>query len=619
MAGLSATASGQDVPPVDFSQIAPDDFGDDELAFAYYLAHFPILANSVRMSEPDRGFIDLAVWREPDWQTRHNARVMENVLSLAFFYATDRPWNPYYAHPSVRQRLEAALSYWVRLQRDDGLFTEFDPSKGEISPTGFGIKFISETLRLLNEGPPIDQKIISAVAEAIGKATGAFLRNDDFFAHGRDYTNHYTTVWGGALAYLSHYSDDELSDLLFDRLQQGLREFQSPAGFFYERRGPDWVFELDTHQSNHLMTWHYLRNTDLAAPYLSAMERWYEWLAFNSVLEPDGSGFFLNHAIETRLDRAFYPSDFTNPFGRSCFAMAEQIVLAQAFCESEEERAHRLTAARAKLESSWPDVPDLRVGDFYGYSPAIFLHHGHIRWHPSQQQKDEARKQLPYLKLEEFIHRLTDDRTGLTVTFIRRTAYYAAFNLGKPTDKDQRYGIGFLWTPENGTFVQSHSEDGLAWGTRPDRAVHLYEAEITGVRLPADITYSRTSDDHSELDRTEEVFGTHEPFSIKYRLGSGGQKSVTFDSLEITVAIEHEGAFTESIPLLLKAREPRKLDGDSVQVAPKVVIAYENATRVHLRPTTRRIGRKQVHILELEASDSLRYVFHFQETEDDLY
>src|SRR5690606_24015329 len=104
MAGLSATASGQDVPPVDFSQIAPDDFGDDELAFAYYLAHFPILANSVRMSEPDRGFIDHAVWREPDWQTRHNARVMENVLSLAFFYATDRPWNPYYAHPSVRQR-----------------------------------------------------------------------------------------------------------------------------------------------------------------------------------------------------------------------------------------------------------------------------------------------------------------------------------------------------------------------------------------------------------------------------------------------------------------------------------------------------------------------------------
>ena len=100
----------------DLSQLTPDDFADDELFLPYnmaysekhmpyYLAHFHRLANAVR----EDGFIDIAVWRNAADNAPYNARVMESILSLAYFYTTDRPWNPYYGSEALRARLEAAL------------------------------------------------------------------------------------------------------------------------------------------------------------------------------------------------------------------------------------------------------------------------------------------------------------------------------------------------------------------------------------------------------------------------------------------------------------------------------------------------------------------------------
>ncbi|MGH9161414.1 MAG: hypothetical protein ACRD2X_15725, partial [Vicinamibacteraceae bacterium] len=94
----SAGASSQrwlDVPPADLAALTPADFRDDELDLPYHLAHFQRLATSVRQSGPDRGFIDLAVWRAPKDNQPYNARIMENILALAYFYTTDRPWNSY--------------------------------------------------------------------------------------------------------------------------------------------------------------------------------------------------------------------------------------------------------------------------------------------------------------------------------------------------------------------------------------------------------------------------------------------------------------------------------------------------------------------------------------------
>src|SRR5215203_5909850 len=113
------------VPRVDWSTIWLDDFADDELDLPYLLNHFHIVVQGVTENGANRGFMSIPVWRGRDknQQGPWNARVMESHLSLAFFYATKRPWNPYFAAPAVRQRLEAMLTFWCDMQNPDGRFS----------------------------------------------------------------------------------------------------------------------------------------------------------------------------------------------------------------------------------------------------------------------------------------------------------------------------------------------------------------------------------------------------------------------------------------------------------------------------------------------------------------
>jgi hypothetical protein len=119
-----AAQSWPKVPPVDLAEFKPSDFRDDELDLPYYLKHFHIVANSVVETGPDKGFINIHVWRNKEGQRTYNARIMESILSLAYFYCTNRPWNVYRGSPAVRLRLEAALDFWCRIQNKDGKFSD---------------------------------------------------------------------------------------------------------------------------------------------------------------------------------------------------------------------------------------------------------------------------------------------------------------------------------------------------------------------------------------------------------------------------------------------------------------------------------------------------------------
>src|SRR2546423_1126925 len=109
---VSPSTAWTTVPPVDWSKLKLEDFADDELDLPYYLSNFHRVANSVVETGENRGFIDIAVWRNQENNKPYNARIMENILSLAFFYSTKRPWNQYYGSTAVRERLEAALDFW---------------------------------------------------------------------------------------------------------------------------------------------------------------------------------------------------------------------------------------------------------------------------------------------------------------------------------------------------------------------------------------------------------------------------------------------------------------------------------------------------------------------------
>ena len=169
--GAQASQSPQDqVPPADLAKIKPSDFSDDELDLPYYIVNFHRVANSIPLEGDLRGWIGASVWRGNSNQHTYNARVLESQLSLAYFYCTKRPWNPYYGHPAVRARLEAMLERWCNMQSPNGEFSEYAEGRWGLAPTAFATKFMGESLRLLADGPPIDAKLHERVKQTQRKA-----------------------------------------------------------------------------------------------------------------------------------------------------------------------------------------------------------------------------------------------------------------------------------------------------------------------------------------------------------------------------------------------------------------------------------------------------------------
>jgi len=599
------------VPPIDLAELSPSDFMDDELDMPYYLSHFHRVANSVVMDGENRGFIDITVWRRDRDNRPYNARIMENCLALAYFYCTDRPWNTYRGLPAVRERLEAALDFWCRMQNGDGRFSEYGPGKWNLAATAFATKFMGEGLSLLRDGPEIDGGIHRRAVEADRRAIHAVLTMDELYEHGKGFSNQFANVWGGALAYLDLCPDPELKSLLEGRLEQSLDDLQSPAGYFYERHGPDWGYFCSTHHSDLRIAWHYAKSTDLSRLFIEKQRRWYDWFAYNAVREPDGSGFLLNRAIETRQQRSFL-AEFRTALGgvtsRGSGQMqnapaAEVLELPRAFCRTREEHLGDIAAARHELTAGWPQIPGLRVGEFFTFSPYAFLHRRHPEWYPSDAEKAGALKSLPYLARERFLHQRVDSRHPLVFTFVRRPAYYAVFNAGPVLGKQPRHGLGLLWHPRAGGLLQSQTgTDDAAWGTTPDGASSPYEAE------PLTAGYSvsgvRVEPSSGNRDLPDGVL------SISYALGGAGSKTVAFADEAVEVSVDHPGGFLETLPLLKGDSDALEVSGATATLTRgdfALAISSWGQAELDLVATQRRVGSREVVVLRIRACDRLEY------------
>ena len=273
----------------------------------------------------------------------YNARIMENHLSLAYFYCLDRPWNVYRGHPACA-RLEAALDYWCKIQNEDGRFSEYGPGKWNLAATAFATKFMGQTLTLLNSGPPIDQTILRRVVEADRKTIRLVLTDDELYEAGRRYSNQYTNVWSGALAYLKLYPDQEIEQLLRHKIVESKSEFQSPAGYFYEKDGPDWSYNLGTHQTNLAAARHFTDDAALMAIWNEKDRRFFDWLSYNAVLEPDDSAFYMNRAVETRKSVAYIRREPQGLFSLVTPPVAH-VPRSVPFCVTREEMDQRLLQA----------------------------------------------------------------------------------------------------------------------------------------------------------------------------------------------------------------------------------------------------------------------------------
>ncbi|RXK55885.1 hypothetical protein ESB00_08380 [Oleiharenicola lentus] len=190
-----AAQSWPAVPPVDYSTLSLAQFADHELEVPYHLRHFAQVVNAVVESGPNRGFLNLQVYREPVDNQPHNARIMENQLALAYFYAADRPWNPYCGHAAVRVRLEAMLDRWARIQNQpgsadgdfDGLFSEYSPTNWSLAPTSFGVMHAAEALHLLRtSGLPFDPIVAESARVALRRGLMAIFKCPEMRLHARE-------------------------------------------------------------------------------------------------------------------------------------------------------------------------------------------------------------------------------------------------------------------------------------------------------------------------------------------------------------------------------------------------------------------------------------------------
>ena len=593
-------------PPVaaaDMSRLRPSDFTDDEVDLPYYLAHFHRVANAVVPSGPNRGFIDIPVWRARKDNAPHNARIMESLLSLAWFYTAKRPWNPYYGAPELRVRLEAALDFWCRSQNADGRFSEYGPGRWNLAATAFATKFMGETLALLEDGPAIDAALRARAIAADRKAIEAVLSLPELYDHGRRFTNQYTNVYAGALAYLDLYPDPELEARLHARIREASSRFQSPAGYFYEEKGPDYSYNLGTHQSNLRMALHYTRGTPLGELLITENRRFFEWLGYNAVPEPHGDGFTLNRGVETRQEMPYLDRRRGDRRG----APPAEAVEAYPFLPTREEQAAAVAALRQELERDWPRVAPLDLERPSAFSPYTFLHRRHPRFLPARTDRDAAVARLPLLRRDRFIHQRMDDREGLVFTYVRRPAYYAVFNTGPSLTEQQRYGLGLVWSPSHGALLQTQSGSiDAAWGTRTDGASHVHETALAAeVSADGQAVAAQAGARDIEGRRVE----------VSYRVGGQGRKRVTFGESEIRVSVEHRGRLREQLPLLVAEDGTVERKGRTVVLSaggrPALVIAFDHARVADVRTLASAAGRKTVVVVVLRARGRLEYTLSF--------
>jgi|GEM_PF-807430 len=628
------TPEWQPVPTVSAINLAQ--FSDEELylpfyergdghGLPYYLQHLKELAEGVVQTGEHRGFIDISVWRNPKDNQPYNARVMENILSLAYFYCTDRPWNIYYGSTAIRERLEAALAYWIGIQSDEGQFSEYSVDGWNLAATGFATKFMGETLRLLNGGPAIDPVLFAQVKAADRKAIKAVLDNNSLYTHGKGATNQYTTVWAGGLEYLSLYPDDtEIKNALKARMTMSEADFQSPAGYYYERGFVDYLYNLTTHLSNVYSAWELAKGTDFEQHFVQSEEKYYDWLSYNAVLEPDRSGYMLNRGVESRQRIADTFNTFRGGLvglGRINTPIAEEVTMARAFSASASEIDEMQAKQREKLTYPGSEIAPLVTPETLSFTPYSVYLQNRASWFPSDTERHAAMNELPYIQSNLFNRQRVNEDTGsedkyqLKQTFIRRPSYYAVFNDGRGTSKDgqESFGLGLIWHPDEGTFVQTQTATSEArWGTKVSGQPLVYEQKMVNP-----VTYKIDGDAFTPIKGINDTLSSGD-LSVEYALNGGaGHKTVTFATYQMDVEVAYSGDFVEYIPLTVAPGDQLVVDNANHQVTltrgtVQFVVSFDSAATAEVvyseeSASRHNNNRYEIYCIKLAATGNLTY------------
>ncbi|WP_116952716.1 hypothetical protein [Jiangella endophytica] len=548
-----ATSAGTVLPLVTpLPAGAPDRtaFDPHEQVFASYLMILAPLANSVVDDDPERyGWMEDGWWRSPN--EPFNSRIMEHVATLSWFYAHARPWNPYHLDPNLLGRLDAALTYYLGLQHDDGSWPEYRWEEHGLASTGFGTVALSATLRdLIAVGALPDRR---TEIEAAIRASSAWLVDlaRPHWALPVQYANQVVAGLAGVAQAATVLGDPSLSAALPDRCALLLEQGQAPAGYFHEPLAYDAGYNFDVMLPD--LGDLYAHTEDPSVVELA--RRWARWFGYVVVLEPGETyGFHVAAASARNATTTFFPrpGDATDrvALGRVFLPLVPEL---GAFYSPTEEK----TAARAAWSVS-PDPVEPRAKQ--DTSPRLYMHVPQAPAGVDADERDARVAQLPYLRDDTF----TEVREGTIdqhVVFVRRPAYYLAGQYGVRPYNRQRMGPALLWHPEAGTVVltlNNFTDDSwntiAATGVESARsavvATHHDGPDAAGPEIP-----------RSELHAYEGVFTT------RYVTEDG---TITTDVAHwhdgIRRTVSAAGAARDQLPLVLR-------DGDELALADGTPVA----------------------------------------------
>ncbi|MBZ2199395.1 hypothetical protein [Occultella gossypii] len=616
-----ATSAGTVLPLVDPLSSEPDrsQFGDTEHVFAAYLTVVAPIANSIRDEDPHYGWMEDGWWRSPEQP--YNAREMEQVATLSWFLTHERSWNPYFGDAKLRDRIEAALSYYLGSQLPNGSWSEYEWNVPHLAPTGFGSVALSTTYRYLDEAGELRDWLPQI--EAAVRASSAWLV-DRSLAHWRQptpYTNQVVAGLAGASMTAELFGDEDLSAEVSECWETLRVHGISGAGHSHEPLAYDFDYSF------------IVAMPDLGAGYLAGFSEpvemarsMAEFISYASVLEPDRAGFLNWSAASARIaafTHELQPDEVQDRTSLGRALIGEVPVLA-AFHPTD---AEIIAAREAWKTDPGPIVPLEKKRT----SPRTWMHSSEAPLGVSEEVREEAIATLPYLASDRFTEFRQAGSVDLDYLFVRRPSYYLTTLLGRRAGHGGPYqrlrmGPGLLWHPSMGAVIMVlNSNDEDAWGPFPEASA------VTRVEV-ARSYYAEPYGEGGKL-AVDQVGAIEGDFSAAYLdRANGSHVVISFfdDSFVQTIKTDDPGRAV--IPLLMQPGDLLTFSdgtevtyGDSVDLtgitdfrlergAGVLVVELGNSSAVTFDTTdrVRMSDTRRQHLIRVEHGGSLQVTYAFE-------
>ncbi|MBS3180080.1 MULTISPECIES: hypothetical protein [unclassified Pseudoclavibacter] len=549
-------------------------FAAHEQVYARYLMSIAGIANDVvDYDDALYGYMSGGWWRPEQAQSERNARVMEHVATLGWFYGSRRDWNPYFRDPALLARLEAAVSYYTSLQRPDGSYPEYDESPS-LAATGFGLVAQAEAYEFLGtvDGSSGSRELLKlsmtrAVGWVMDRASGHWEVPIRAF-------NQLSGALVGAQRVRQVLPEEVVSQADIDeRIEYLCQQGQAPAGYLNELYGVDFEYNFTVTMPD--LAWLYRQTQHQSI--LRLVERYMEFMRHAVIPEPNGGQLMHVPALHTRnvVGAVSRPPEDLLDRGALAALFLEDVPAIALFLASQNEKED----VRAAFQQS--DLPLIALEKPHT-SPRTWMYGPIAPRGPSSDGRRAIENQLPALQSSR-LTRLDVGATNDQYLFLRRPAYYAVSVLGEHQEGQlSTRQLGTLWNPQMGTLLTGSNarQDGEGWETVASAI------EFSTRRM------SSTSTFYSDVQRSHEI----QTASVSGQTGFLAQRTQGRSSVEHAAVWTYwdrglrfrfwasEGAeFTHRLPLVLKSGDVLKFsDGSKFEVGDEP-LRVETSTIVLIR------------------------------------